>query len=253
MIIYRMVIVEGHCTKLTSSSLHTYIGWHKSIVSSDWSDTMVWFGQILLLLSFTILYIWSLVLIVWWLNFIIARMLFYQWLQRTMAGKDKSRSTTYRNMSRLDLCNWLLGNPVPSNRIIISMLQLITNKTSVAALLAWSQQSSLWGWDWKLNHPLIFEVKGKNINCTDLAGVCGTGEGDDENKIIVFPSDNSLEASAECEPADASTALSVSRRKNSFWQYFWCNAGNVCCWWWWLCVADQVQWFWWRDSAKFVN
>ena len=50
----RMVIVEGHCTQLTSSSLHTYIiiGWHKSIVSSDWSDTMVWFGQILLLLSF---------------------------------------------------------------------------------------------------------------------------------------------------------------------------------------------------------
>ena len=35
-------------------------GWHKSIVSSDWSDTMVWFGQILLYLSFTILYIWSL-------------------------------------------------------------------------------------------------------------------------------------------------------------------------------------------------
>ena len=62
MIIYRMVIVEGRCDQLTSSSLHTYviIGWHKSIVSSDWSDTMVWFGQIFLLLSFTILYIWSL-------------------------------------------------------------------------------------------------------------------------------------------------------------------------------------------------
>ena len=28
------------------------IGWHKSIVSSDWSDTMVWFVQILLLLYF---------------------------------------------------------------------------------------------------------------------------------------------------------------------------------------------------------
>ena len=28
---------------------------------SDWSDTMVWFGQILLYLSFTILYIWSLI------------------------------------------------------------------------------------------------------------------------------------------------------------------------------------------------
>ena len=54
MIIYRMVIVEGRCDQLTSSSLHTYIiiGWHKSIVSSDWSDTMVWFGQILLLLYF---------------------------------------------------------------------------------------------------------------------------------------------------------------------------------------------------------
>ena len=62
MIIYRMVIVEGRCDQLTLSSLHTYIiiGWHKSIVSSDWSDTMVWFGQILLLLSFTILYIISL-------------------------------------------------------------------------------------------------------------------------------------------------------------------------------------------------
>ena len=54
MIIYRMVIVEGRCDQLTWSSLHTHIiiGWHKSIVSSDWSDTMVWFGQILLLLYF---------------------------------------------------------------------------------------------------------------------------------------------------------------------------------------------------------
>ena len=54
MIIYRMVIVEGRCDQLTLSSLHTYIiiGWHKSIVSSDWSDTLVWFGQILLLLYF---------------------------------------------------------------------------------------------------------------------------------------------------------------------------------------------------------
>ena len=54
MIIYRMVIVEGRCDQLTSSSLYTYIiiGWHKSIVSSDWSDTMVWFGQILLYLYF---------------------------------------------------------------------------------------------------------------------------------------------------------------------------------------------------------
>ena len=40
--------------------MYIIIGWHKSIVSSDWSDTMVWFGQILLYLSFTILYIWSL-------------------------------------------------------------------------------------------------------------------------------------------------------------------------------------------------
>ena len=39
-----------------------FIDWHKSIVSSDWSDTMVWFGQILLYLSFTILYIWSLLI-----------------------------------------------------------------------------------------------------------------------------------------------------------------------------------------------
>ena len=62
--VYRMWKVEGRCTQLTSSSLHTYIiiGWHKSIVSSDWSDTMVWFGQILLYLTFHILYIWSLVL-----------------------------------------------------------------------------------------------------------------------------------------------------------------------------------------------
>ena len=43
----------------------------------------------------------------------------------------------------------------------------------------------------------IFEVKGKNINCCDLAAggeVCCEelveAEGDDENKIIVFPSDN---------------------------------------------------------------
>ena len=35
------------------SYIYMIIGWHKSIVSSDWSDTM-------LLLSFTILYIWSL-------------------------------------------------------------------------------------------------------------------------------------------------------------------------------------------------
>ena len=58
----RMVKVEGRCTQLTLSSLHTYIiiGWHKSIVSSDWSDTMVWFGQILLYLTFHILYTWSL-------------------------------------------------------------------------------------------------------------------------------------------------------------------------------------------------
>lgn len=39
-----------------------FIGWHKSIVSSDWSDTMVWFGQILLYLTFHILYTWSLIL-----------------------------------------------------------------------------------------------------------------------------------------------------------------------------------------------
>ena len=60
--VYRMVKVEGRCTQLMSSSLHKYIiiGWHKSIVSSDWSDTMVWFGQILLYLTFHILYIWSL-------------------------------------------------------------------------------------------------------------------------------------------------------------------------------------------------
>ena len=53
-IVYRMVIVEGRCDQLTLSLLHTYIiiGWHKSIVSSDWSDTMVWFGQILLYLCF---------------------------------------------------------------------------------------------------------------------------------------------------------------------------------------------------------
>jgi len=60
--VYRIWKVEGRCTQLTSSSLHTYIiiGWHKSIVSSDWSDTMVWFGQILLYLTFHILYTWSL-------------------------------------------------------------------------------------------------------------------------------------------------------------------------------------------------
>ena len=48
--VYRMVIVEGRCTIERSSSFRSklFIGWHKSIVSSDWSDTMVWFGQILL-------------------------------------------------------------------------------------------------------------------------------------------------------------------------------------------------------------
>ena len=41
--IYRMVIVEGHCTMARSSSWSKlFIGWHKSIVCSDWSDTMVW-------------------------------------------------------------------------------------------------------------------------------------------------------------------------------------------------------------------
>ena len=52
--VYRMAIVEGRCTMARSSSFRSklFIGWHKSIVSSDWSDTMVWFGQILLLLYF---------------------------------------------------------------------------------------------------------------------------------------------------------------------------------------------------------
>ena len=65
--VYRMWKVEGRCTQLTSSSLHTYIiiGWHKSIVSSDWSDTIVWFDQILLYLTFTILYTCSLGWIFW--------------------------------------------------------------------------------------------------------------------------------------------------------------------------------------------
>ena len=60
--VYRMVIVEGCCTMARLSSFRSklFIGWHKRIVSSDWSDTMVWFGPILLYLSFTILYIWSL-------------------------------------------------------------------------------------------------------------------------------------------------------------------------------------------------
>ena len=49
-----MVIVEGRCTMARSSSIRSklFIGWHKSIVSSDCSDTMVWFGQILLYLHF---------------------------------------------------------------------------------------------------------------------------------------------------------------------------------------------------------
>ena len=52
--VYRMVIVEGCCTMARLSSFRSklFIGWHKSIVSSDWSDTIVWFGQILLYLSF---------------------------------------------------------------------------------------------------------------------------------------------------------------------------------------------------------
>ena len=58
MIIYRMVIVEGRCTKL--QLLISYINnslVDTKVVSSDWLDIMVWFGQILLYLSFTILYI----------------------------------------------------------------------------------------------------------------------------------------------------------------------------------------------------
>ena len=60
--VYRMVIVEGRWTMARSSSFRSklFIGWHKSIVSSDWSDTMVWFGQILLYLTIAILYTWSL-------------------------------------------------------------------------------------------------------------------------------------------------------------------------------------------------
>ena len=52
--IHRMVIVEGRCTMARSSSFRSklFIGWHKSIVSSDWSDTMVWFGQILLYFNY---------------------------------------------------------------------------------------------------------------------------------------------------------------------------------------------------------
>ena len=52
--VYRMVIVKGCCTMARSSSLgaNGFIGWHKSIVSSDWSDTMVWFGQILLYFNY---------------------------------------------------------------------------------------------------------------------------------------------------------------------------------------------------------
>ena len=52
--LYRMVIVEGCCTMARSSSYRSklFIGWHKSIVSSDWSDTMVWFGQILLYFNY---------------------------------------------------------------------------------------------------------------------------------------------------------------------------------------------------------
>ena len=105
MIIYRMVIVEGICDQLTSSSLHTYIiiGWHKSIVSSDWSDTMVWFGQILLLLYFTILYIWSLVgmerIGQWWLSV---------WLYHLQYHVSSDESTTE------------LGSLISSVNIIIS-------------------------------------------------------------------------------------------------------------------------------------
>ena len=55
--IYRMVIVEGRRTMARSSSLGANCSLVDTKVSSDWSDTMVWFGQILLYLSFTILYI----------------------------------------------------------------------------------------------------------------------------------------------------------------------------------------------------
>ena len=43
MIIYRMVIVEGHCDKLLLLISYIYYHWltKKSIVSSDWSDTML--------------------------------------------------------------------------------------------------------------------------------------------------------------------------------------------------------------------
>ena len=60
MIIYRMAIVEGRCDKLQLLISYLYNHWLTQKYGSDWSDTMVWFGQILLYLSFTILYIWSL-------------------------------------------------------------------------------------------------------------------------------------------------------------------------------------------------
>ena len=63
--VYRMVIVEGCCTMARSSSFRSklYIGWHKSIVSSDWSDTMVWLVKYCCTSPITILYRWSLVLV----------------------------------------------------------------------------------------------------------------------------------------------------------------------------------------------
>ena len=54
-----------------------FIGWHKSIVSSDWSDTMVWFGQILLYLSF------------YHPIYMIIAILWHQWLNRKMCSSRK--------------------------------------------------------------------------------------------------------------------------------------------------------------------
>ena len=58
-----MAIIEGRCTMARSTSFRSklFIGWHKSIVSSDWS--IQWFGLVkyCCTLTIAILYIWSLV------------------------------------------------------------------------------------------------------------------------------------------------------------------------------------------------
>ena len=82
---YRMAIVEGSCTMARSSSFRSklFIGWHKSIVSSDYSDTMVWFGQILLYFNYC--HPIHMILEILWLSLADDMKYFWLWPEWTMS------------------------------------------------------------------------------------------------------------------------------------------------------------------------